>query len=108
MYVCMYVWKKQRLSYIFVYTFKQINLCVHISISRVNGFVKKWYQNQPELITEVKEATILWDLAFQTDRNIESSRPDIIAKDSERKMCLLIDMSVSIEQNVSQGVWWNN
>ena len=59
---------------------------------------KNWHKHQPELITEPKTPTILWDFTIQTNRKIKSNRPDIVVKDYKRKTSLLIDMSVSIDK----------
>ena len=53
------------------------------------------------MIQETKGGTILLDFAIQTDRKIKSYRPDLIIKDYKRKICLLIDMSVSTDDNIS-------
>ena len=46
-------------------------------------------------------STILWDFAIQTDRKIKTNKPDIVVKDHKRKACLLIDMAVTTDDNVS-------
>ena len=52
---------------------------------------EKWYKQQPEPITETKEAIILWNIPIQTDRKIKSNRPDKVVKDNKSKTFLLID-----------------
>ena len=42
---------------------------------------EKWYKQKPEPITKAKGATVLRDFATQTDRKINSNRPDIVVKD---------------------------
>ena len=54
-------------------------------------------QNQK---TEDKTAIILWDFTIQTDSKIKSNRPNIVAKDYKRKICLLIDMFVPTDYNI--------
>ena len=46
---------------------------------------EKWYEHQPEPITEVRVASILSHLAIQTDRKIRNNRQDIVVKDYKRK-----------------------
>ena len=44
-------------------------------ICKYNGILKseKWYQHQPELMTEAKEVIILGYFAIQTDRKITNN-----------------------------------
>ena len=58
---------------------------------------EKWYNHQPE----AKEATIPEDFSIQTDWKIKSHRLDIVFKDYKSKTCLLIDISVSTDNNRS-------
>ena len=62
---------------------------------------EKWYKNQPEPITKAKIATIFWDFAIQTNRKIKITRPDIMVRNYKRKICLLINMSVPKDKNIS-------
>ena len=52
-------------------------------------------------MTEAIGATILWNFEIQTDRKIKSYRRDITTKDNERKLNLLIDILVSIDDKIS-------
>ena len=52
-------------------------------------------------LTEAKEATIVWEFAFQTNQKIKCNRPDIVDKDYQRKTCLLPDLSVPTDNNIS-------
>ena len=45
----------------------------------------KWYEHQPNTVTENDEITILWDMPLQTDREISANRPDIIIKHKTKK-----------------------
>ena len=38
---------------------------------------------------------------MNTDKEIKANRPDIIIKDKEEKKCVMADMSISTEINVS-------
>eukprot|EP00795_Rhopilema_esculentum_P016353 gene16353-biopygen5591 len=64
-----------------------------------------WYEHHPKPVTEGKNVTILWDFSVQTDRTIQANRPDIIVKDKTKNNCLLIDMSVPSDKNVSAKVF---
>lgn len=60
-----------------------------------------WYEHKPSPVTEGNNVTILWDFPVRTDRTIQANRPDIIIKDFGNNSCLLIDMSVPCDKNVS-------
>ena len=64
----------------------------------------KWYEHQPNTVTETDEITILWDMPIQTDREISANRPDIIIKHKTKKECILIDMAIPSERNTSVKV----
>ena len=64
----------------------------------------KWYEHQPNTVTENDEITILWDMPIQTDREIKANRPDIIVKKKTNKECILIDMAVPSDRNTSVKV----
>ena len=38
----------------------------------------KWYDHIPETVTENESATILWNMAVTTDKQINANRPDIV------------------------------
>ena len=48
-------------------------------------------------------ATILWDMPVNTDNEMRANRPGIIIKDKKEKKCIMIDMSMPSERNVS--IW---
>ena len=73
----------------------------HFSIETKNN----WYEHHPEPITEGKNVTILWDFPVHTDRMILVNRPDIVVNDRRNSTCLLIDMSVTADKNVSAKVF---
>ena len=54
-----------------------------------------------EPITNTKGATIAWDFAIQTDKNIKSNRPHTVLKNWKRKTGLLSDMFVPTDNNIS-------
>ena len=62
---------------------------------------EKWHKHQPKPITESKEAYILWEDEILTDRETTSKRPDTVAKDFKRKTCLLIDILIPTDNNIS-------
>ena len=65
---------------------------------------EKWYDHEPETVTENEDVTILWDMPIHTDRKITANRPDIVIKDHKTKTCKLIDMAVPSDRNASVKV----
>ena len=61
----------------------------------------KYYEHEPKTVTENNEATILWDMPIQTDREIKANRPDIVVKDKNQRICQLLEISVPTERNTS-------
>lgn len=76
-------------------------ICRHFSINTKDN----WYEHHPEPVTEGQDVTILWDFPIHTDRTIQANRPDIVVKDKKNNNCLLIDMSVPSDRNVSAKVF---
>ena len=72
-------------------------ICNHYGIDTT----KNWFEHDPQPVTNGKSVTILWDFSVHTDRTIQANRPDIIVKDYTTKTCLLIDMSVPSDKNIS-------
>ena len=64
----------------------------------------KWYEHQPETVTENEKFTILWDMQIHTDKTIKANKLDIINKDKQEKICLLIDMAIPSDRNTSVKV----
>jgi hypothetical protein len=48
------------------------------------------------------EVTILWNQQVQTDRNIPNDKLDIIIRDNEKGTCMLIDVAISADRNVTK------
>ena len=72
-------------------------ICRHYKIATND----RWYEHQPDPVTEGKDVTVLWDFTIHTDRTIKANRPDIIIKDHKEKTCMLIDMSIPSDANIS-------
>ena len=62
---------------------------------------KKWYKHTPEPVVEGKNVTILWDFTVHMDRKIDANRPDIIIKNHEERTCIMLDVAVPSDQNIS-------
>ena len=62
-------------SYLHWNTGKELNINVE----------EKWYEHEPQTVTERDNITILRDMPIQTDREIKANRPDIVIKTNRRK-----------------------
>ena len=77
-------------------------ICQHFNIETKTP---NWYEHHPDPVTEGDKCTILWDFPIHTDRTIQANRPDIVVKDKQNNTCLLIDMSIPSDRNVSAKVF---
>ena len=57
-------------------------ICKHYNIKVTD----KYYEHEPKTVTENNEATILWDMPIQTDREIKANRPDLVVKDKKQNL----------------------
>ena len=64
----------------------------------------KWFEHQPETVTENEKVTILCDMQVHTYKTIKANKPDIIIKDKQEKTCVLIDMAIPSDRNTSVKV----
>jgi len=46
----------------------------------------------------------LWNQQIQTDRTIPNKKPDIIIRDNEKGICMLIDVAISGDRRVIKNV----
>ena len=72
-------------------------ICQHYN----SQHAEHWYEHHPEPVTEGNDVTILWDFTIHTDRSVKANWPDITVKDHKEKACLLIDMTVLSDSNIS-------
>ena len=68
---------------------------------------RNWIEHHPDPVPEIANTTILWDFIIQRDRTIKANRPGIVIKDKNGKLCLLIDMAVPVDCNVSTTIYKN-
>jgi hypothetical protein len=63
---------------------------------------KHWYEHVPESVETGQggNVTILWNQQVQTDRTIPNNKLDIIIRDNEKRICMLIDVAISGNRNV--------
>ena len=65
---------------------------------------KHWYEHVPKSVetSQGRKVTILWNQQIQTDRTIPNIKPDIIIRDNEKGTCMLIDVAISGDRNVTK------
>ena len=62
---------------------------------------EKWFLHEPEPVQENERCKLLWDFTIQTDKVLEHRRPDTVVIDKEKKECILIDLAVPGDQNIT-------
>ena len=72
-------------------------ICRHYSIETSD----RWYEHKPIPVIETANVTILWDFSIRTDRTIQANRPDIVVREKKSETCLLIEVSVPSDANIS-------
>jgi len=81
-------------------TYLHWNICKQFNINKKS----KWYEHEPQTVSEKDDITILWDMSIQTDREIKANRPDIVINNKKGKSCLLIHMAIPTDRNTSVKV----
>ena len=62
----------------------------------------KWYEHQPQPVTENENAKLLWDYSIRTDRVIPVHRPDLTILNKTNNKVSLIDVAVPWNSRVEQ------
>jgi hypothetical protein len=65
---------------------------------------KHWYEHVPKSVETCQggKVSILWNQQVQTNRISPNNKPDIIIRDNEKRMCMLIDVAISGDKNVTK------
>ncbi|KAI5748311.1 hypothetical protein M8J77_024164 [Diaphorina citri] len=74
------------------------NICKEFNIEVKD----KWYEHSPDPVIDTPDVTIIWDTQVQTDRAITANKPDIIIKNKKTNRCILIDIAVPSDYNITQ------
>jgi hypothetical protein len=45
---------------------------------------------------------VLWNQGIHTDREVTANKPDIIIKNKNEKTCILVDVAIPADRNVTQ------
>jgi hypothetical protein len=43
-----------------------------------------------------------WSQGVHTDREVTANKPDIIVKNKKEKTCILIDVAIPVDRNITQ------
>jgi len=78
---------------------------LHFNICKETGVQldkKHWYEHVPKSVETSQRGmvTILRNQKVQTDRTNPNNNPDIIIRDNEKGICMLIDVAISGDRNV--------
>ena len=74
-----------------------LDICKHYEI-KVDA--KSWYEHKPNRVTKNEQVTKLQNSKIITDRHIPQNKPDIVIKEKETGMCLIIDVALPSEYNI--------
>ena len=74
----------------------------HMQGTAVQLDKKHWYEHVSKSVETRQrgKVTILWNRQVQTDRTIPNNKPDIIIRDNEKGICMLIDVAITGDRNV--------
>jgi hypothetical protein len=82
-----------------------VQLHFNISKETVAQLDKKhWYKHVPKSVERSQggKVTILWNQQVQTDRTVPNNKPDIIIHDNKKRTCMLIEVAISGDRNVTK------
>ena len=86
------------------YTERHNNLCryIHWCITRDIGAPapSDWRHHSPQPTLTHEGKTLLWDTTIITDANCHN-RPDIVLRDPASERCLIIDVAIPCDHNVT-------
>ena len=74
------------------------NLCKKYQLPCSN----KWYEHQPQPVTENENAKLLWNYSIRTYRVIPAHQPDLILADKTNDKVSLIDVAVPWDSRAEQ------
>jgi hypothetical protein len=77
---------------------------LHYSICKATGIetTDKRYSHTPKPVCEREDVTVLWNQGVHTVREVTANKQDIIIKNKKDKRCILIDVAIPADRNVTQ------
>ena len=78
----------------------QFGTKIHREACRRHGrkVKEKRYKHKAEVVMENDECKILWDFTVQTDHEIHGRRPDVIAVQKDKNICLQIFLALMMDE----------
>lgn len=70
------------------------NICKEFNINTK----AKWYEHEPQTVSEKDDITILWDMPIQTDRVITANRLDIDIENKKEKKLSTNDRAIPTDR----------
>lgn len=87
----------------YIHRHNKVASYVHWSICKELGIdvSDKWYDHEPQPVTNSQDCTVMWDHNVRTDRTISANRPDIVLHNRAKRVCLLIDIAIPDDRNIT-------
>jgi hypothetical protein len=60
------------------------------------------HTHKPKPVCAHEDVTVLWNQGVHTEREVTAHKPDIIVKNKREKKCILIDVAIPADRNVTQ------
>jgi uncharacterized protein YcsI (UPF0317 family) len=76
---------------------------LHYSVWKALGIemTDKWYTHAPKQVYEHEDVRVFWNQGVHTDRKVTANKPDIVIKNKKEKTCILIDVAIPGDRNVT-------
>ena len=78
------------------------SICKAQSIETTDKWYTHTHAHAPKTVCELEDVTVLWSQGVHTDREVTANRPDIIIKNKKEKPCVMIDVAIPADRNVTQ------
>ena len=64
--------------------------------------MSRWYRHHPDTLVETNGITMMWNTAIPTAKKIGANHPDICFRNRNTNTCLLIDISLPVDDNIAR------
>ena len=77
---------------------------VHCKLARKCNFEAgdKWYEHEPESVSENEDYKIFWVFSIWTGHVIEARRPDLVAVDKKERSCKIVGFAVPGDSRIEE------
>jgi hypothetical protein len=88
--------------------YDKVGAHLHCSICKALGIetTDRWYTHTRararKAVCKQEDVTVLWYQGLHTDRELTANKTDIIIKNKKEKTCILIDVGMPADRNVTQ------